>query len=125
MKRGVGLLLLPGLALLLLAAHLLHAGWLPLAGLALLLIGLLFVRRPWAARVVQVVLAVAAIEWALTAYGLAQFRLGHGQPYLRLVLILGAVTLFTALAAAAFQHPALRARFGLAGSGERLGGTAT
>jgi glucose dehydrogenase len=117
--RVAGLLLLPGLALLLLAAHLLHAGWLPLAGLALLLIALLFVRRPWAARAVQVVLAIATIEWALTAYGLAQLRLDHGQPYLRLVLILGSVTLFTALAAAAFQHPALRTRFGLPGLGER------
>jgi hypothetical protein len=123
--RVAGLLLLPGLALLLLAAHLMHAGWLPLAGLALLLIGLLFVRRPWAARAVQVVLAIAAIEWVLTAYGLAQLRLGHGQPYLRLVLILGSVALFTALAVAAFQHPALRTRFGLPGVGERLGGSAT
>lgn len=110
---AAGLLALPGLALLLLAAHLVHAGWLPLACIALLLIGLLFVRRPWAARAVQVVLAIATIEWVLTAYGLAQLRLGLGQPYLRLVLILGSVALLTALAVAAFQHPALRTRFGL------------
>lgn len=113
-----GLLALPGLALLLLAAHLVHAGWLPLAGIALLLIGLLFVRRPWAARVVQAVLAIATIEWIRTAYSLSQLRLEHGRPYLRLLLILGAVALVTALAAAAFQHPALRRRFGLPGLGE-------
>jgi hypothetical protein len=117
MMRDAGLLPLPGLALLLLAAHFLHAGWLPLAGFALLLIGLLFVRRPWAARAVQGVLAIATIEWVLTAYSLAQLRLGHGQPYLRLVLILGSVALFTALAAAAFQHSALRRRFGFPGVG--------
>ena len=110
--RAGALLVVPGLALVLLAAHLMHAGWLPLAGLALLLLGLLLRRRPWAARTVPVVLAIATIEWALTAYGLAQLRMGHGQPYLRLVLILGAVTLFTALAAAAFEHPALRRHFG-------------
>lgn len=110
--RAGGLLILPGLALVLLAAHLLHAGWLPLAVAALLLIGLLLVRRPWAARVVQAVLAVATIEWALTAYGLAQVRIDHGQPYLRLILILGTVAVFTALAAAAFEHPALRRRYG-------------
>lgn len=110
--RASALLVVPGLALALLAAHLMHAGWMPLAALALLLIGLLPLRRPWAARVVQVVLAVATIEWALTAYGLAQVRLAHGQPYLRLVLILGAVTLFTALAVTAFEHPALRRYFG-------------
>ena len=111
--RAGALLVVPGLALVLLAAHLMHAGWMPLAGLALLLIGLLLVRRPWAARTVQIVLAVATIEWALTAFGLAQLRIGHGQPYVRLVVILGAVTLFTALAAAAFQHPALRRHFGI------------
>lgn len=106
------LLVLPALALVLLAAHLLHAGWLPLAALALLLVGLLAVRRPWAARAVQVVLAVATLEWVVTAVGLAQVRIHRGGPYLRLVLILGAVALFTALAAAAFQHPALRRHFG-------------
>jgi glucose dehydrogenase len=109
--RAGALLVVPGLALVLLAAHLMHAGWLPRAGLALLLIGLLLVQRPWAARTVQAVLGIATIEWALTAYGLAQLRIGHGQPYVRLVVILGSVTLFTALAAAAFQHPALRRYF--------------
>jgi glucose dehydrogenase len=109
--RAGARLVAPGLALVMLAAHLMHAGWLPLAGVALLLIGLLLRRRPWAARTVQVVLAIATIEWALTTYGLAQLRMGHGQPYLRLVLILGSVTLYTALAAAAFEHPALRQYF--------------
>jgi hypothetical protein len=113
-----GLLALPGLALLLLAAHLVHAGWLPLAGVALLLIGLLFVRRAWAARALQVVLAAATVEWSLTAYSLARLRLEHGQPYLRLVLILGTVALLTASAAAAFQHPALRRYFRLATAGD-------
>jgi 4-amino-4-deoxy-L-arabinose transferase-like glycosyltransferase len=111
MRTGL-LLAIPGLALLLLAAHLLHGGLLPLAVLAILLAGLLWVRRPWAARVVQVVLLLAAVEWAVTAFGLAQMRLRHGEPYLRLVLILGAVTAFTLLAAYVFQRPRLRAWFG-------------
>ena len=116
--RRAALLALPALALLLLAAHLLHAG-LPLpAVLALLLVGLLAVRRPWAARVLQVVLLLAAVEWILTTVALAQMRLQHGQPYLRLALILGAVTAFTRSRPAGFQHPALRAWFGLPGLGE-------
>jgi hypothetical protein len=109
--RAIGLLILPGLALLLLAAHLVHAGLIPLASVALMLIGLLSVRRPWAARVVQVVLLIGAIEWVLTAVGLAQLRASHGEPYLRLAAILGAVTVFTVLAAAVFRHPALRRYF--------------
>ena len=107
------LLALPALALLLLAAHLAHAGLMPLAALAILLAGLLAVRRPWASRTLQVVLAVAVIEWILTTVGLAQLRLRHDEPYVRLAVILGSVTLFTALAAVAFQHPVLRAYFGL------------
>jgi len=112
--RLTALLALPTLALLLLAAHLLHSGVMPLAALAILLAGLLAVPRPWAARTLQVILTVAVIEWILTTVGLAQLRLRHDQPYVRLTVILGSVTLFTALAAVAFQHPLLRAYFGLA-----------
>lgn len=111
--RAALLLVLPVLALLLLAAHLLHAGlWLP-ATLALLLIGLLAVTRPWAARVLQVVLALAVVEWVLTAVALARMRADHGEPYVRLLVILGAVAVFTAAAAAVFQHRLVRSRFGL------------
>lgn len=109
--RLAALLMLPVLALLLLAAHLVHAGLMPLAVLAILLVGLLAVPQPWASRTLQVVLAVAVIEWILTTVELAQLRLRHGEPYLRLAVILGSVTLFTALAALAFQHPVLRAYF--------------
>jgi len=111
--RLAGLLTLPVLALLLLAAHLVHAGLMPLAALAILLVGLLAVPRPWASRTLQVVLAVAVIEWILTTVGLAQLRLRHNEPFVRLAVILGSVTLFTALAALAFQHPVLRAYFRL------------
>lgn len=115
--RTGALLVMPALALLLLAAHFLHSGLLPLAVLSLLLAGLLAVRRPWAARVVQAVLVLAAVEWILTTVALAQLRLQHGEPYLRLALILGAVAAFTLLAAWTFQRPALRAWFGPPGLG--------
>ena len=111
--RAAGLLVLPALALLLLAAHFLHAGLEAVAALALLLVGLLFVPRPWAARSLQIVLAAGALEWLLTASALARLRAERGEPFLRLVAILGTVALLTTLAAALFQHPLLRARFGL------------
>ena len=113
------LLVLPALALLLLAAHLLHAGLVVAAVVALLLCALLAVRRPWAARVLQVVLALAVVEWILTAARLVQLRAQHDQPYLRLALILGGVAAFTALAAALLRPRRLRAWFGwaVAGSG--------
>jgi hypothetical protein len=113
--RAAALLAVPALALLLLAAHFFHAGAGLVAAICILLITLLFVPRAWAGRLLQVVLALGAIEWILTAYTLAQVRLRHGDPYLRLVIILGSVALLTAVAAALFQHPAMRARFGFGG----------
>jgi hypothetical protein len=109
------LLALPALALLLLAAHLLHAGFVVATVAALLLGTLLAVRRPWAARVLQLVLALAVVEWVLTAARLAQLRAQHDQPYLRLILILGGVAGLTALAAALLQHRQLRSWFGRPG----------
>jgi hypothetical protein len=105
------LLSLVAVALLLLAAHLVHAGLLPLAALAFLAIALLAVPRLWAARVLQFVLGVATIEWALTAAALAQMRAAQDLPYLRLLLILGSVTVLTAVAALVLEHPRLRQRY--------------
>jgi uncharacterized membrane protein len=109
--RSGGLLVIPALALLLLAAHFFHAGAGLVAASCLMLVALLFIRRRWAGRTVQLVLAAGAVEWVLTAYTLAQLRLRHDEPYLRLVFILGGVTAFTAIAAVLFQHSALRTRF--------------
>jgi hypothetical protein len=110
------LLAVPALALLLLAAHFFHARAGLVSAICILLIALLFVPRAWAGRVLQVVLALGAIEWILTAYTLAQVRMQHGDPYVRLVVILGGVALLTAVSATLFQHPAMRARFGFGGA---------
>ena len=110
-QDGAPLLVLPALALLLLAAHFVHGGLWPAAALCVALLALLAVRRAWSARVLQVALAVGVLEWLWTAVALAQLRMAHGRPYLRLLLILGAVTAVTALAALVFQRPALRRRF--------------
>jgi hypothetical protein len=114
LNRAVLLLIVPALALLLLAAHFMHAGLEPIAAVCILLVALLLLPRPWAARVVQLVLVAGVVEWVLTAVTLVEARVEQGQPYLRLVAILCGVAVFTAVAAALFQLPALRSRFGLA-----------
>jgi hypothetical protein len=106
-------LLLPALALLLLAAHFYRAGWLVPAAVSVALVALLAVPRPWAARTVQVALALGALEWLRTLAAFAAARIALGQPYLRLALILGAVAALTAAAAWVFQHRSLRQRFGI------------
>jgi hypothetical protein len=105
------LLALPALALVLLAAHFVHAGLWLVAAACLALLALLGVRRRWSMRLLQAALAYGAIEWILTAVMLARMRSAHDEPYLRMLLILGSVAVVTVLAALAFEHPALRERF--------------
>jgi len=72
------------------------------------LIGLLFVRKPWAARMLQAALVLGAIEWVYTLYVMANLRIEFGQPYIRLVIILGSVAAVTFISALLFQLPALK-----------------
>ncbi len=83
-----------------LAAHFSRAGEAALAGAVLGLPLLLVLRRRWVVRVLELVLALGALEWVRTMLRLVDLRRAHGLPYLRLVAILGvvaAVTLASAL----------------------------
>jgi hypothetical protein len=106
-------LLPPVLSLVVLAAHFVRAGSAGMAMVPLGVLVLLAVRRRWAVRVVQVVLFLAAFDWLMTLVDLARWRLLAGQPVLRLVIILGGVSAFTALSALVFRTDRLRARYGL------------
>jgi len=99
---------LAGLALLLLAAHFYRAGLMPLTVLCAMLVGLLFVRATWGQRVLQAVLALGTLEWLRTAWVFAAARAAQGQPYGRLLAILGAVAAVTALAALLLPRSTLR-----------------
>jgi hypothetical protein len=104
--------LLPSaLALMLLGAHFFRAGLLPIAAACVALSGLLFVRSQWSARVLQAVLALGLLEWLRTAWAFASARAAAGQPYGRLLLILGAVATATAAAALLLRTPAARRHF--------------
>jgi len=87
--------LLSALAILILAAHFFRAGSVGLVVVCLGLLILLLVRRTWAMRVLQAGLLLGALEWARTLVLLALERRSMGLPFLRLVVILGAVALFT------------------------------
>ena len=99
------------LACLLLAAHFYRAGDLIVAIVAVIPIALLFVRRPWAGRVVQAALVLGVIEWLRTTFLFVQERQALGGSVLRLVLILGGVALFTLAAAWLVQSRRARAHF--------------
>jgi hypothetical protein len=92
-------MLLPALALVLLAAHFFRGGLVPLAAVSFALVTLLFVARPWAALLLRTALALGTAEWLRTAWDLAGRRALAGQPYTRMLLILGAVAALTLVAA--------------------------
>jgi hypothetical protein len=95
----------------LLTAHFSRHDMPALIPVALLFPALLLVRRPWVPRVVQVILALAALEWIRTAMSLGRARLTAGEPWVRMALILGAVALVTAASALVLRLPAVRARY--------------
>jgi len=75
---------------------------------SIVLIALLMVRRPWVARLMQVVLVIGALEWVRTLYELAQARAANGQSATRMIVILGIVVAVTVGSALLFQSPALK-----------------
>ena len=100
-------------SLLVLGAHFMRYGNSVGVVAAVLPIVLLFVRQPWAARLMQIVLVIGALEWVHTTYELVQQRIAHGLPYVRMVVILGVVTAVTFCSALLFQLPTLRRRYRL------------
>ena len=104
------------LSILVLGAHFLRYGNSIGVLVALLLIALLFLHRPWVARMMQVVLVLGTIEWLRTMYELGHIRALHGQPYGRMLVILGVVAVVTLLAALLFESKTLRQVYGRAGA---------
>ncbi len=94
-----------------LVAHFWRAGDFALAFVVLVSLALLLVRRRWAARAIQAILVLGAIEWLRTLAALVAMRQSIGMPYARLALILGAVALATALCALVFEHRTMRQRY--------------
>ena len=109
------------LSMLVLGAHFYRAGHLLLACGALLALGLLFIRRPLAVRLMQGLLVAGAVEWLATAVRLVMFRQAEGLPWLRLALILGLVALCTLLSALVFRTQGLKARYNLAPKKQKKG----
>ena len=99
------------LSILVLGAHFLRYGNSIGVFVALLLIALLFLRRPWVARLMQIVLVLGTLEWLRTMYELGHIRALHGQPYGRMLVILGIVAAVTLCSALLFESKTLRERY--------------
>ena len=90
------------LSILVLGAHFLRTWSLLLVVATVSLLALLFMRRRWAARIVQIALWLAAVEWIRALVVFSRERIAQGEPYRRLVVILGSVALFTLLSSLVF-----------------------
>ncbi|MBL7007890.1 MAG: hypothetical protein ISR76_02755 [Planctomycetes bacterium] len=99
------------LSLLALAAHFLRGGHLFLAGVVVGAVALLTVRRRWAGWLLQGILALGALVWLLQAWVLAQLRAERGEPYGRMLVILGAVAAVCVLSALLLRRRRARAWF--------------
>ena len=101
------------LSLLLLGAHSMRAGTPALLPVVAGMLILLMVRRPWAARLVQLALLLGSLEWLHTLRQLHAVRTLLGQPTTRLVVILAVVAAWTLLSALLFETGPMRRRYGL------------
>ena len=106
--------LLPAiLSILLLGAHFFRAGNIAFVSCAVVTLLVLVIRKPWVARLVRIVLVIGGIEWIRTAVILARMRQAAGAPWMRIVLILGAVAAFTICSSLIFRFKSLRERYKL------------
>ena len=104
--------LLPALlSCLLLGAHFMRMGLLPLTVVCALVPLVLLVRNRWAALSVQLVLVLGTVEWVRTLIGLYAARQAAGLSGGRMALILGGVAAFTLLSTLLFRSRALRERY--------------
>lgn len=85
-------------AALLLGAHFLRVGNLGLMAVSVLVPFLLLIKRRWSLIVVQLLAYVGTVIWIQTTIMIVQERLARGMPWVRVVIILGVVALFTAWA---------------------------
>jgi hypothetical protein len=101
------------LSAVLLGAHFFRSGLPPLVIFVLLCPFLLFFRRAWAARFVQIVLVLGTLEWFRTLFMLIAERRAGGQPWTRLAIIIGLVAMFTGCSALVFRSSSLKAKYRL------------
>jgi len=96
------------LSLVVLGAHFMRYGHSAGVVGSIVLIALLFVRQPWVARLIQIALILGALEWIWTLFDLLQVRVAMGQPYIRMMVIIGVVAAVTLISALLFQTSTLK-----------------
>lgn len=108
MPRG---LIPAALTFLLLGAHFLRIGNIPIVLALIVCIALLMVQKPWARVVTTTVLVLGLLNWVLTISGIAMDRIANGAPWIRMAAIMTGVLLLNLYAALHMRHERIRAWF--------------
>ena len=108
------------LSLLLLAAHYYRAGLLPVAVVIVVSLFMLIFRRQWPLRIARVLLFAGTFEWIRVTFLLTSARQAAGAPWVRLAMILAAVTVICCSSLVFLYSRPVKRMYGIAGpaSGE-------
>jgi len=98
---------------LILSAHFSRAGLTLFSLIFLLIPFLLFIKQAWVVRLIQIFLIIGSIEWIRTLFIYVNERQTNGEPYIRLIVIIGIIVLFTGLSALSFRNQVLKERYNL------------
>ncbi len=101
----------PVLAFLFLAAHCFRGGSSGLTIACLLLPFLLLYRKRWMVLVAGILLIMGSAVWCIVGYQLAVTRIQYGQPFIRLIAIMGGVALLTLFSAWVLLRKKSRERY--------------
>jgi predicted membrane protein len=82
--------------IILLAAHFSRGGNDILAGITLVVPFLFLVKQKWVIIGLELLAYLAAVVWLYGAYAYIQIRIATGDDWMRLLIIMGAVALYTA-----------------------------
>jgi hypothetical protein len=100
------------LMIILLAAHFSRANNDILAVLSLMVPLLLFVKQKWVIDTLEMIAYLSAVVWLYGAYHYIQIRIATGDDWGRLLLIMGAVALFSAWSGYFLRSPKLMDVYG-------------
>lgn len=104
-------ILMTVLAYMTLAAHFSRADNVILGIVFLILPFLLFMKRRWVVRSLQIILFAGAVEWVMTTIRIVRERIAAGEDWVRVVIILGCVILFTIFTGILLNSDRIKSRY--------------
>ncbi len=80
------------------------------------------IKRKWVANVFTILLVIISIDWVSTAFNFYMERKMKGEPYMRMLIIIGVVSLISLCSTLIFKQKKMKERYS-ANSGASLAGT--